>query len=43
MYYVNAIYYFNNTTEVAMLLLELNSFITNVIDLVTKKHAILLA
>ncbi|RUP53091.1 transcriptional regulator, partial [Klebsiella variicola] len=31
------------TIEVAMLLLGLNSFITNVIDLVTKKHAILLA
>ncbi|TPB60253.1 transcriptional regulator, partial [Klebsiella quasipneumoniae subsp. quasipneumoniae] len=30
MYYVNAIYYFNNTIEVAMLLLGLNSFITNV-------------
>ncbi|PXK36548.1 transcriptional regulator [Klebsiella variicola] len=43
MYYVNAIYYFNNTIEVAMLLFGLNSFITNVIDLVTKKHAILLA
>ena len=43
LYYVNAIYYFNNTIEVAMLLLGLNSFITNVIDLVTKKHAILLA
>ena len=43
LYYVNAIYYFNNTMEVAMLLLGLNSFITNVIDLVTKKHAILLA
>ncbi|PKJ64376.1 transcriptional regulator [Klebsiella variicola] len=43
MYYVNAIYYFNNTIEVVMLLLGLNSFITNVIDLVTKKHAILLA
>ncbi|PXL26157.1 transcriptional regulator [Klebsiella variicola] len=43
MYYVNAIYYFNNAIEVAMLLLGLNSFITNVIDLVTKKHAILLA
>ncbi|NGY99687.1 transcriptional regulator, partial [Klebsiella pneumoniae subsp. pneumoniae] len=26
MYYVNAIYYFNNTIEVAMLLLGLNSF-----------------
>ena len=43
LYYVNAVYYFNNTIEVAMLLLGLNSFITNVIDLVTKKHAILLA
>ncbi|OKB56750.1 hypothetical protein A9F07_21110 [Klebsiella pneumoniae] len=37
MYYVNAIYYFNNTIEVAMLLLGLNSFITNVIGLVIKK------
>ncbi|HBX2470378.1 transcriptional regulator [Klebsiella pneumoniae] len=36
MYYVNAIYYFNNTIEVAMLLLGLNSFITNVIGLVIK-------
>ncbi|PLD65004.1 transcriptional regulator [Klebsiella quasipneumoniae] len=43
MYYVNAIYYFNNTIGVAMLLLGLNSFITNVNDLVTKKAAILLA
>lgn len=43
LYYVNVIYYFNNTIEVAMLLLGLNSFITNVISLVTKKHAILLA
>ena len=43
LYYVNTIYYFNNTIEVAMLLLGLNSFITNVIDLVTKKVAILLA
>ena len=43
LYYVNAIYYFNNTIEVAMLLLGLNSFITNVIDLVTKKPVILLA
>ncbi|HBY2316644.1 TPA: transcriptional regulator [Klebsiella pneumoniae] len=43
MYYVNAIYYFNNTIEVAMLLLGLNSFITNVIGLVIKKRAILLA
>ncbi len=33
LYYVNAIYYFNNTIEVAMLLLGLNSFITNVIGL----------
>ncbi|TBQ42454.1 transcriptional regulator, partial [Klebsiella quasipneumoniae subsp. similipneumoniae] len=32
-----------NTIGVAMLLLGLNSFITNVIDLVTKKVAILLA
>lgn len=37
LYYVNAIYYFNNTIEVAMLLLGLNSFITNVIGLVIKK------
>ncbi|VDA92172.1 hypothetical protein BANRA_02748 [Klebsiella pneumoniae] len=36
LYYVNAIYYFNNTIEVAMLLLGLNSFITNVIGLVIK-------
>ncbi|MCJ3749322.1 hypothetical protein LNX94_15180, partial [Klebsiella pneumoniae] len=43
LYYVNAIYYFNNTIEVAMLLLGLNSFITNVIGLVIKKRAILLA
>ena len=43
LYYVNAIYYFNNTMEVAMLLLGLNSFITNVIGLVIKKRAILLA
>ncbi|PLN83213.1 transcriptional regulator [Klebsiella quasipneumoniae] len=43
MYYVNAIYYFNITIEVAMLLLGLNSFITNVIDLVTKKPVIFLA
>ncbi|PLM82227.1 transcriptional regulator [Klebsiella pneumoniae] len=43
MYYVNVIYYFNNTMEVVMLLLWLTSFITNVISLVTKKHAILLA
>ncbi|MBW5911469.1 transcriptional regulator [Klebsiella pneumoniae] len=43
MCYVNAIYYFNNTIEVAMLLLGLNSFITNVIGLVIKKGAILLA
>lgn len=43
LYYVNAIYYFNNTIEVAMLLLGLNSFITNVIGLVIKKGAILLA
>ncbi|HBY3954976.1 TPA: transcriptional regulator [Klebsiella quasipneumoniae] len=43
MYYVNTIYYFNNTIGVAMLLLGLNSFITNVIDLLTKKVAILLA
>ncbi|EIW8807853.1 transcriptional regulator [Klebsiella pneumoniae] len=43
MYYVNAIYYFNNTIEVAMLLLGLNGFITNVIGLVIKKRAILLA
>ncbi|HBX2723550.1 transcriptional regulator, partial [Klebsiella pneumoniae] len=33
----------NNTMEVAMLLLGLNSFITNVIGLVIKKVAILLA
>ncbi|HBX7350558.1 TPA: transcriptional regulator, partial [Klebsiella pneumoniae] len=32
-----------NTMEVAMLLLGLNSFITNVIGLVIKKVAILLA
>ncbi|PSC86718.1 transcriptional regulator [Klebsiella pneumoniae] len=38
MYYVNAIYYFNNTIEIAMLLLGLNSFITNVIGLVIKKR-----
>ncbi|HBX6834378.1 TPA: transcriptional regulator, partial [Klebsiella pneumoniae] len=37
------IYYFNNTIEVAMLLLGLNSFITNVIGLVIKKRVILLA
>lgn len=37
LYYVNAVYYFNNTIEVAMLLLGLNSFITNVIGLVIKK------
>lgn len=37
LYYVNAIYYFNNTMEVAMLLLGLNSFITNVIGFVIKK------
>ncbi len=43
LYYVNAIYYFNNTIGVAMLLLGLNSFITNVIGLVIKKRAILLA
>lgn len=43
LYYVNVIYYFNNTIEVAMLLLGLNSFITNVIGLVIKKRAILLA
>lgn len=43
LYYVNVIYYFNNTIEVVMLLLGLNSFITNVISLVTKKRAILLA
>ena len=43
LYYVIAIYYFNNTIEVAMLLLGLNSFITNVIGLVIKKRAILLA
>lgn len=43
LYYVNDIYYFNNTIEVAMLLLGLNSFITNVIGLVIKKRAILLA
>ncbi|WP_447495076.1 hypothetical protein, partial [Klebsiella pneumoniae] len=43
LYYVNAVYYFNNTIEVAMLLLGLNSFITNVIGLVIKKGAILLA
>ncbi|HGO4835940.1 TPA: hypothetical protein MDQ69_004915, partial [Klebsiella pneumoniae] len=43
LYYVNAIYYFNNTMEVAMLLLVLNSFITNVIGFVIKKGAILLA
>lgn len=43
LYYVNAIYYFNNTIEVAMLLLGLNSFITNVIGLVIKKRVILLA
>ncbi|HBY5256652.1 TPA: transcriptional regulator [Klebsiella pneumoniae] len=43
MYYVNAIYYFNNTIEVAMLLLGLNIFITNVIGLVIKKRVILLA
>ena len=43
LYYVNVIYYFNNTIEVAMLLLGLNSFITNVISFVIKKGAILLA
>ncbi|PLK55975.1 transcriptional regulator, partial [Klebsiella quasipneumoniae] len=35
--------YKRQTIEVAMLLLGLNSFITNVIDLVTKKPVILLA
>ncbi|ATM91245.1 transcriptional regulator [Klebsiella aerogenes] len=43
MYYVNAIYKFNNTIEVLLLLQVLNSFLTNVINLVTKKRAILLA
>ncbi|UMX83479.1 hypothetical protein MJ561_13915 [Klebsiella pneumoniae] len=41
LYYVNAIYYFNNTIEVAMLLLGLNSFITNVIGLVIKTRYII--
>ncbi|PYZ47944.1 transcriptional regulator [Klebsiella aerogenes] len=43
MYYVNTVYKFNNTIEVLLLLQVLNSFLTNVINLVTKKRAILLA
>lgn len=42
-HYVNELYLINNTKEVSMLLLVLNSFLTNVIILVTKKSAILLA
>lgn len=36
-HYVNELYLINNTKEVSMLLLVLNSFLTNVIILVTKK------
>ena len=42
-HYVNELYLINNTKEVSMLLLVLNSFLINVIILVTKKSAILLA
>ena len=40
---VNKIFLINNTKEVVMLLLVLNSFLTNVITLVTKNSAILWA
>lgn len=36
-HYVNELYLINNTKEVSMLLLVLNSFLINVIILVTKK------
>ena len=40
--FVKELFLFNNTMEVWMLLLVLNSFLTNVISLVTKNSAILL-
>ncbi|AWF35397.1 hypothetical protein CSC17_5791 [Klebsiella oxytoca] len=41
--FVNNLFLINNTKEVLVLLLVLNSFLTNVISLVTKKSAILWA
>ena len=38
---VNGVFKFNNAIEVLVLLLVLNSFLTNVITLVTKNSAIL--
>ena len=41
--FVNNLFLINNTKEVLVLLLVLNSFLTNVISLVTRKSAILWA